>query len=108
MTETPTTGIAGDSLRSYIERVERLEAEKTTFVIDIREVYAEAKGNGFDVKTMRAIVKLRKLDSSDRAEQEALLELYKRALGMLADTPLGEAAMRSTTVERHVARGVTH
>ncbi len=108
MAETPTTGVAGDRLLSYIQRIERLEEEKTALVIDIREVYAEAKGDGFDVKTMRAIVKLRKLDSADRAEQEALLELYKRALGMLADTPLGEAAMRSVTVEPHVARGVTH
>ncbi len=108
MAETPTTGIAGDRLRSFIERIERLEEEKASLGIDIREVYAEAKGDGFDVKTMRAIVKLRKLDSSDRAEQEALLDLYKRALGMLADTLLGEAAMRSVTVESHVARGVTH
>ncbi len=103
---TETTGIAGDRLRSFIERVERLEEEKSTLVIDIREVYAEAKGEGFDVKTMRAIVKLRKLDSADRAEQEALLDLYKSALGMLADTPLGQAAIRSVSVEPHVARGV--
>ncbi len=82
MTETPTTGIAGDRLRSFIERVERLEEEKASLGTDIREVYAEAKGDGFDVKTMRQIVRLRKLDSSDRAEQEALLDLYKAALGL--------------------------
>ncbi len=75
-------GIAAKRLRSFIERVERLEEEKAALAADIREVYAEAKGDGFDVKTMRQIVRLRKLDSSDRAEQEALLDLYKVALGL--------------------------
>ena len=75
-------GIAAQRLRSLIERVERLEEEKAALAADIREVYAEAKGDGFDVKTMRQIVRLRKLDSSDRAEQEALLDLYKAALGL--------------------------
>ena len=106
MTETPNTGIAGDHLRSYIERIERLEEEKASLGTDIREVYAEAKGDGFDVKAMREIVRLRKMDSGDRAELETVLDLYKRALGMLADTPLGEAAIRSVTVEPHVGRGV--
>lgn len=75
-------GIAADRLRSFIERIERLEEEKAALTSDIREVYAEAKGNGFDTKVMRQVVRLRKLDSSDRAEQEELLDLYKRALGM--------------------------
>jgi uncharacterized protein (UPF0335 family) len=75
-------GIAAQRLRSLIERIERLEQEKAALAADIREVYAEAKGDGFDVKTMRQIVRLRKLDSSDRAEQEALLDLYKAALGL--------------------------
>ncbi len=75
-------GIAAQRLRSFIERIERLEEEKAALAADIREVYAEAKGDGFDVKTMRQIVRLRKLDSSDRAEQEALLDLYKTALGL--------------------------
>ncbi len=75
-------GIAAQRLRSFIERVERLEEEKAALAADIREVYAEAKGDGFDAKTMRQIVKLRKLDSADRAEQEALLDLYKAALGL--------------------------
>ncbi len=75
-------GIAAQRLRSFIERVERLEEEKAALAADIREVYAEAKGDGFDVKTLRQIVRLRKLDSSDRAEQEALLDLYKTALGL--------------------------
>ncbi len=75
-------GIAAQRLRSFIERVERLEEEKAALAADIREVYAEAKGDGFDVKTMRQIVRLRKLDSADRDEQEALLDLYKSALGL--------------------------
>lgn len=70
-------------LRSYIERIERLEEEKAGIASDIKDVFAEAKGNGFDVKTMRQILKIRKMDASDRAEQEALIELYLHALGML-------------------------
>ena len=75
-------GIAGDQLRSYIERIERLEEEKAALAADIRDVFAEAKGNGFDVKIMRQAIRLRKLDKDDRDEQEALLDLYMRALGM--------------------------
>ena len=75
-------GITGSQLRSLIERIERLEEEKAALAGDIREVYAEAKGHGFDQKTMRQIVRLRKLDTADRQEQETLLELYKAALGM--------------------------
>ena len=75
-------GIAGDQLRSYIERIERLEEEKATIQNDMKEVFAEAKGNGFDVKIMRQVLKLRKMEAADRSEQEELLDLYKRALGM--------------------------
>jgi uncharacterized protein (UPF0335 family) len=75
-------GIAADRLRSFIERIERLEEEKAALAADIREVYAEAKSTGFDVKTMREIIRLKKLDRSDRQEQEHLLELYKRAIGL--------------------------
>ena len=75
-------GIAGQHLRSYIDRIERLEEEKAGLAADIREIYAEAKGNGFDSRTMRRIVSLRKLDQSERNEQDALLDLYRRALGM--------------------------
>lgn len=75
-------GIAGAQLKSYIERIERLEEERAALSADIREVFAEAKANGFEPKTMRQIVRLRKLDSADRQEQETLLELYKAALGM--------------------------
>ncbi len=79
---TDGDGIAANRLRSFIERIERLEEEKAALAADIREVYAEAKGDGFEAKTMRQIVRLRKLDSADRAEQEALLDLYKAALGL--------------------------
>jgi uncharacterized protein (UPF0335 family) len=75
-------GIAADRLRSFVERIERLEEEKAALAADIREVYAEAKGQGFDVKTMRQVVRLRKLDRDDMLEQETLLDLYKRALGL--------------------------
>ena len=73
--------IAVGRLRGFIERVERLEEEKAALAADIREVYAEAKGEGFDPKTMRQVVRLRKMDRQDRQEQEALLELYLGALG---------------------------
>ncbi|MCP4327698.1 MAG: DUF2312 domain-containing protein [Alphaproteobacteria bacterium] len=75
-------GIAADQLRSYIERIERLEEEKAALAADIREVFAEAKGNGFDVKTMRQVLRLRKLDRADLQEQEAILDVYRRALGV--------------------------
>ena len=75
-------GIAADRLKSFIERIERLEEEKSALTADIREVYAEAKATGFDTKIMRQVVKLRKMDSSDREEQEELLDLYKQAIGL--------------------------
>jgi uncharacterized protein (UPF0335 family) len=74
--------VAGERLKSFIERIERLEEEKRALAEDIKEVYSEAKGVGFDVKTMRRIVRLRKLDEEDRDEQEALLDTYLRAIGM--------------------------
>ena len=78
-----TGGVAGERLRSFLERIERLEEERTGLTADIREVYAEAKGSGFDTKIMRQIVRLRKMDKADLQEQETLLDLYKRALGLL-------------------------
>lgn len=92
-------GIAGDRLRSLIERVERLEEEKRSLAEDIKEVFAEAKGAGFDTKIMRQIIKLRRMDKDDLDEQETLLDIYKRALGMFANTPLGEAAMERAAAE---------
>lgn len=87
--------MGADRLRSFIDRIERLEEEKKALTADIREVYSEAKGEGFDVKVMREVVRLRKMDSGDRQEREAILDLYKQALGMLDGTPLGDAALRS-------------
>ncbi len=78
------TSIAREQLRAYVERIERLEDEKKSISDDIRDVYAEAKGNGYDVKAMRQIVKLRKQEAHERQEQEAILDLYKHALGMIA------------------------
>ena len=75
-------GVAGQRLRSFIERVETLEEEKTALMEDIKEVYAEAKGVGFDAKTMRKIVSLRKKDAEKRREEDELLDLYKSAIGM--------------------------
>jgi uncharacterized protein (UPF0335 family) len=85
-------GIAGERLKSFIERVERLEEEKRALAEDIKEVYAEAKGVGFDVKIMRQIVRIRKMDQDELDEQETLLDVYKRALGMIPDLPSEAAA----------------
>ncbi len=81
--EQPTTRFAKDHLKAFVERVERLEEEKKAIADDIRDVYAEAKGSGFDVKALRTIVRLRKLDADERREQETILETYMHALGML-------------------------
>lgn len=87
-------GLAAEQLASIVSRIERLEDEKKNLSDDIKDVYAEAKSNGFDVKTLRAVIRLRKQDRAEREEQQALLDLYLSALGMLADTPLGEAAVQ--------------
>lgn len=73
--------IAGDQLKSIVERIERLEEEKKTIADDIKEVYAEAKGNGYDVKVLRKVVALRKRDLDERKEEEAILDLYLQAVG---------------------------
>ena len=77
-------GIARDQLRAIVERIEKLEEEKQAIAGDIKEVYAEAKANGYDTKTLRQVVRLRKQDTAERQEQEALLDLYLHALGMAA------------------------
>jgi uncharacterized protein (UPF0335 family) len=82
ITETSQTVAAGQ-LRAFIERVERLEEEKKTIADDIKEVFAEMKGTGFDTKAVRAIIRLRKQDQAERQEAEAILDLYKAALGMV-------------------------
>jgi uncharacterized protein (UPF0335 family) len=79
------TKVAKDHLKAFVERIERLEEEKKTISDDIRDVFAEAKGNGYDVKALRTVIKLRKQDKDERKEQEAILETYLQALGMLLD-----------------------
>lgn len=76
-------GVASDQLRTIVERIERLEEEKQAIADDIKEVYGEAKANGFDTKTLRTVVRLRKQNMEERQEQEAMLDLYKQALGMM-------------------------
>ena len=78
------TSIAADQLKAFIERIERLEDEKKALADDIKEVYAESKGTGFDTKIMRKIISLRKKDHAERQEEEAIMELYLQALGMEA------------------------
>lgn len=85
---------ADDQLRLFIERVERLEEEKKGVADDIRDTYAEAKSQGYDPKIMRKIVAERKVDAATRAEMEMVLDTYRASLGMLADLPLGQAAMQ--------------
>jgi uncharacterized protein (UPF0335 family) len=75
--------VAKDHLKAFVERIERLEEEKKALADDIRDVYAEAKANGFDTKALRQVVRLRKIDVEERKEQEAILETYLQALGML-------------------------
>ena len=75
-------GVAAERLKSFIERIERLEEEKAALTSNIREIYSEAKGTGFDTKVMRQIVRLRKMEEADRQEQQAILDTYKKALGL--------------------------
>lgn len=97
MAEIGHNSTAGDQLRTIVERIERLEEEKAAISQDIKEVYAEAKANGYDIKTLRVVVRLRKQDANERLEHEAILATYMHALGMLADTPLGQAAIEKAT-----------
>lgn len=82
-----------DQLKSYVERIERLEEQKRTFVDDIRDVYKEAKDNSFDAKVLREVIRLRRMDAQERQDRETTRDAYLQALGMLADTPLGQAAI---------------
>jgi len=77
-----TDSVAGDQLRAFVERIERMEEEKQAITDDIKEIYAEAKGNGFDTKVLRQVVRIRKQDRAERLEQEAILDLYLAELGM--------------------------
>jgi uncharacterized protein (UPF0335 family) len=87
MSTVSPDSVAQDQLRAFIERIERMEEEKKAIAEDIKEIYAEAKGNGFDTKVLRKIVTIRKQDRAERMEQEALLELYMSALGMVDIPP---------------------
>jgi uncharacterized protein (UPF0335 family) len=87
--------VAADQLRLFIERIERLAEEKQGIADDIKDVFGEAKANGYDVRTMREVLKLRKTELHVRQEREALLDTYKQALGLdYSETPLGDAAVR--------------
>lgn len=99
MSMTDIQGTTRDQLRAFVERIERLEEEKAALADDLREVYSEAKSMGFDVKTLRTVVRLRKQDANERQEQEAILETYLAALGMLpSDEPTGEAGGSQSTI----------
>ncbi|WP_323012922.1 DUF2312 domain-containing protein [Devosia sp.] len=82
-----TDSVAQDQLRAFIERIERMEEEKAAIAADIKEIYAEAKGNGFDTKILRMVVRIRKQDANERMEQQALLDMYLGALGMVEAPP---------------------
>ncbi len=107
-------GIAADRLKSFVERIERISEEIKGLQADVKEVYAEAKGTGFDQRTIKQIIKLRAMSQEERDEQEALLDIYKAALGMLNGTPLGDAAVRKMSrkddpppAKRHADDGQT-
>ena len=89
--------MSNNQISSIVQRIERLEDEKSQIAEDIKEVYKEAKGNGFDPKIIKKVVSLRKMDAAKRLEEQALIATYMDALGMLADTPLGRAAIKSVT-----------
>jgi uncharacterized protein (UPF0335 family) len=90
--------MTNNQITSIVQRIERLEDEKSQIAEDIKDVYTEAKGNGFDPKIIRKVVALRKMDQAKRLEEQALIATYMDALGMLADTPLGQAALRNLKV----------
>lgn len=75
--------VAGERLKSFVERIEKLEEERTSLGADIREVYSEAKGSGFDIKIMRQVIRLRKMEPAERAEMDELLDIYRQAIGMI-------------------------
>ena len=101
---TTAHAIAKDQLLSIVSRIEKLEEEKKMVSDDIRDVYAEAKSKGYDVKALRTIIKMRKQDTDERREQEAILDVYLHALGMLSDLPLGQAAIERATRTRTPAQ----
>ena len=97
MAKIGDNGVNGEQLRAFIERIERLTEEKKALADDIKDVYAEAKGNGFDAKIIRKVVSMRRIDADKRRAEQEMIDLYLTALGMLADTPLGQAAIHAAT-----------
>ncbi len=95
------THVAREQLRAFVERIERIAEERKSLGDDIRDIYAEAKGNGYDVKALREIIRIRKKDRNEQAEFESIVDTYKHALGMLSDLPLGAAAIELATREGH-------
>ena len=87
--------VAAERLMSIVERIEKLEEERKALQADIKDIYTEAKSAGYDAKVLRMVIAARKKDQDELSEQQALLETYMRALGMLADTPLGQAALEA-------------
>lgn len=100
-------GVAGDHLRSFIERIERLEEERKAFTEDIREIYSEAKSTGFDTKILRKVISLRKLASHEREEQDALLDVYMHALEGGAPVHTMTAVANGVTYEAFIEAGWT-
>lgn len=92
-------GISGEHLRQYIARIEKLEEDKKSIADDLREVYAEAKSQGFDTRIMRQLIRIRKMEPNDLYEQEELLDLYKHALGMAVSQDVEEASMPADVVD---------
>ena len=89
--------MTNNQLKALVERIEKLEEEKAAIAGDIKDVFSEAKSNGFDTKVLKKVLALRKQDASERITEQAILASYMDALGMLADTPLGQAAMKSAS-----------
>lgn len=87
--------MTNNQLKAIVERIEKLEEERAALAADVKEVYLEAKGNGFDPKIIKKLIAMRKQDSAKIAEEQAIMATYMQALGMLADTPLGKAAMKA-------------
>ena len=90
--------MTNNQLQQIVQRIERLEEEKAAIASDIKDVFSEAKSNGFDTKVLKKVLALRKQDATERMTEQAILATYMEALGMLADTPLGQAAMKTATV----------
>ena len=103
--KTKAGPISADRLKSFVERIEKLEEERKAIGGDIKDVYSEAKGVGYDVKTMRKVVSLRQMDAADRAEQETLLDVYKHALGMVLQANSCSSSLASPSPVRSAICG---